>query len=113
MDRLKFANSLIIDDVGLLGCNAVWTRMYIPTFWRNILVPSSDLKMGLVFTYESRRRHNPEEQHHHPHRCEILNAPSFPWCCLCLREKPPVESRNSLLFGQQIWYSISYRLRSF
>jgi hypothetical protein len=33
-----------IVDVDLLGCNTMCTDRYIPTFWRNILPPSSGLK---------------------------------------------------------------------
>jgi hypothetical protein len=28
-------------DIGLLGCNTMWTCRKIPTFWRNTLSPSS------------------------------------------------------------------------
>jgi hypothetical protein len=31
-------------DVGFLGCSAVWTCRYTPTFRRKILSPSSTLK---------------------------------------------------------------------
>jgi hypothetical protein len=34
-------------DVGLLGCNAMWTCKQIPTFRRNILPPSSGLMRAL------------------------------------------------------------------
>jgi hypothetical protein len=58
--------------VGLLGSNTVWTilRREIQTFRRNILSPSSALKLEvvcstetLVSTYKSTRRYYPEEQH--------------------------------------------------
>jgi hypothetical protein len=62
-------------DVGLLGCNQ------IPKFRRNILLPSSGLKMEavcsseiLVSTYESTRRYNPAKQHRHLHRRENLRS---------------------------------------
>jgi hypothetical protein len=32
-------------DVGLLGCDAVWNCRWIPTFRKNIVIPSSVLKM--------------------------------------------------------------------
>jgi hypothetical protein len=35
-------------DVGLLGCNVVWTCMQIPMFRRNILPPSSGLKILIL-----------------------------------------------------------------
>jgi hypothetical protein len=59
-------------DVGLLGCNVVWTRREIPTFRRNILSSSSRLKMkaerfseALVSTYKSTRHYSPKHQHRH------------------------------------------------
>jgi hypothetical protein len=65
-------------DVVLLGCDVVKTRTQMPAFRRNILSLSSGLKMEtvcfsetLVFTYESTRRHNPE-QHYHLHRRQNL-----------------------------------------
>jgi hypothetical protein len=40
-------------DVGLLGCDTVWTRKQIPTFRRNILSPSSALKMEKIYLSET------------------------------------------------------------
>jgi hypothetical protein len=58
------------EDVGLLGCNAMWTCTHIRKFRRNILPPSSGLKLEtvcffetLVSTYKSTLRYNPEDQH--------------------------------------------------
>jgi hypothetical protein len=63
------------DDFILLDYDAVKTRRLLPTFRRNILCPSLGLNMGIVCfyetleaTYESARRHNPEEQ-----RCKFVN----------------------------------------
>jgi hypothetical protein len=65
------------DDVAVLGCDAVCTRRWIPTFRRSILSPSSGLKMEtvcfsemLVFTYETTWCNSPEQQHRR-HRREI------------------------------------------
>jgi hypothetical protein len=35
-------------DIAVLGCDTVWTCRLIPTFWRNILSPSSALNMETV-----------------------------------------------------------------
>jgi hypothetical protein len=35
-----------IVDAGVLGCNTMWSCGLMPTFWRNILSPSSGLKWG-------------------------------------------------------------------
>jgi hypothetical protein len=42
-----------ITDAGLLGCNAMWTSMQIPTFWRNTLPPSSGLPAHGVTAHRS------------------------------------------------------------
>lgn len=51
----------------------------IPTFWRNMLYPTSGLKVKtagfskiLVSICESTQCHNPEQQHCHPYHCENL-----------------------------------------
>jgi hypothetical protein len=68
-------------DGGLLGCDAEWFCMWIPTFRRNILPPSSALKREavcssktLVFTYTFTRPHNSEDQHRHLYRPENLTS---------------------------------------
>jgi hypothetical protein len=42
---IKYLFEIVLQlvDVGLLGCNALWTYRKIPTFRRNILPPSSEL----------------------------------------------------------------------
>jgi len=46
------------EDVDVvLGCDAMQTHGYTPTFWKNILTPSSGLKSATW-------GHNPGEQHH-------------------------------------------------
>jgi hypothetical protein len=77
----KYKEQNIYLAVGLLGCDAVWTCRYIPTFWRNILPLSSALIMKTVCftetsvsTYKSTRRHNPEDQHRHFHCRENLKS---------------------------------------
>lgn len=42
---LPFVNHV---DVGLLGCNVLWTCRLIPTFRRNILSPPAGLKINLL-----------------------------------------------------------------
>jgi hypothetical protein len=61
--------------VDLLGCNAV----LIPAFQRNILSPSSALKMKAlcsfevsVSTYKSTAPYSPEDQHQHLYCCVNL-----------------------------------------
>jgi hypothetical protein len=53
-------------DVGVLGCNTVLTCSWIPTFQRNILLPSSGLKMGWYVTlkqwYLSESQHDIRSQ---------------------------------------------------
>jgi hypothetical protein len=41
-------------DGGLLGCDAIWTCAWVPTFRRNI---------ASIFTYKSTRLHNSEDSH--------------------------------------------------
>jgi hypothetical protein len=53
-------------NIGLLGCNSVWTCRQIPTFQRNILLPSSGLKyvpLKCWYPPTSPQRYNPEQQH--------------------------------------------------
>jgi hypothetical protein len=63
-------------DVGLLGCNTVWTSRKIPPFQKNILPPSPDLEMeaacSLVSTYKFTWRYNPEDHHRQLYRRENL-----------------------------------------
>jgi hypothetical protein len=40
-DLIPFQTTKVYVGVGLLSNNTVWTCRYIPTFWRNILSPSS------------------------------------------------------------------------
>jgi hypothetical protein len=54
---------------GILGCDVVWTYIWVPTFRKNILPPSS----GPKFT----QRRNPENHHPHLHRCEKLKWKSL------------------------------------
>jgi hypothetical protein len=76
--KLK-VNKVIIVDIGLLGCNTVWTC--VPTFQRNICrhlqaevmeaVCSSET---LASTYKLTRRYNPEDQRRHLHGRENLRS---------------------------------------
>jgi hypothetical protein len=63
---VEISNSHSGEDVsvGLLGCDTMWTSE------RNILPPSSGIKMEaacssktLISTYKSTQHHNPENQH--------------------------------------------------
>jgi hypothetical protein len=62
------------NDDDLLGCDAVQTRMYKPTFRRNIALSMETVCFSetVISTYESTWRQNPEQQHRHPHRRENL-----------------------------------------
>jgi hypothetical protein len=79
-------------DGGLLGCDILWTCMWLTTFRRNILPPFSGLKWTLkmeeicssellVPTYKSTPRHNPEDCHWHLHCHENLK---FHLCFCCI-----------------------------
>jgi hypothetical protein len=63
-------------DVCLLDCNAAWICKLIPTFWRNILLPSSG-RHGyletLVSAYKSSWRCKLKDQHRCFHRRENLD----------------------------------------
>jgi hypothetical protein len=48
--------------VVLRGRGTIWARRYIPTFRRNILFPSSELKIEIISTFESTRIHDPEQR---------------------------------------------------
>jgi hypothetical protein len=84
----------MFDDDVLLGFGTMYTCQWMPTFWRNILSPSSGLKWlsipsivtsalkmetvcfskMLASTDESTWRQNPEQHHHHPHCHENLKS---------------------------------------
>jgi hypothetical protein len=54
-----------MSDVGLLGCNAVWTCKYIPELKMEAIC-SSEM---LVSTYKTTCRNNPQYQHRHVYHC--------------------------------------------
>jgi hypothetical protein len=68
-------------DVGLLGCNALWTCRQIRTFRRNTLSPPSGVNMEavcfsetLATLHKSKRLFNPKDQIRHFHRRENLKS---------------------------------------
>lgn len=74
--RLSKVEVTCIVDGGPLGCDAVWTCWWIPTFRKNILPPSSGMKIqavgggglrvcakALERTHKPTMRHNPEDCH--------------------------------------------------
>lgn len=68
-------------DVGILGCDAVLTCRYVPTFLGNILFLSSGLNLEvlrssktLISIHKSSLRRNPEDQHQYIHPRENLRS---------------------------------------
>jgi hypothetical protein len=57
-------------NVGLLGCNTMWTCRQIPTFWRNILPQSSALC------------YNPEDQHPYSEKLNIRELTTVHTLCI-------------------------------
>jgi hypothetical protein len=74
MSRCKSVSDSDIQlvDVGLLGCDTIWTCRQVPVYWMNMLPPFSLLKIDSLFssktllsTYKSSWHHKPEAQHQH------------------------------------------------
>jgi hypothetical protein len=74
-------NSVPYDDI-VLGFDAnVSEKHTVSIFW-------AEESETLVHTFESTRRHNPEEQHRHPHRRENLKSQSVSHVYIFMNSTP-------------------------
>jgi hypothetical protein len=105
--RCEVLTAVKMSMVVVLDCGAKWTCRGGPTFWRNILPPSSGLKMDavcsfktLVLTYKSIWCHNPEDHHEHFDVCALF-LPVHP-------VRPTKEGQNGSLLTSNsfVWVAL-------
>lgn len=101
------------EDYCLLGCDALWSRRYLPTFWWNLLLASGWKSKAtasskiLVTIYHTTQCHIPEDGNLHSHCHKNLKFMTL--CTVNVQLTQLINPHHCLLAGLKLqslsWYS--------